>query len=61
MRLLTLMARLTLVAQGTISKKILRDFKFSHLSTGDSLRAHVNNNTPLGQEAKSFMEVNLSI
>ena len=43
--------------QGTISKKILKDFKFDHLSTGDVLRKHVREATPLGVEAKGFMEV----
>ena len=41
--------------KGTISKKILRDFAFSHVSTGDVLRSHVRNETPIGIEAKSYM------
>ena len=42
--------------KGTISKKILRDFKFGHLSTGDVLRENVRAGTPLGVEAKSYMD-----
>jgi nucleoside-triphosphate--adenylate kinase len=42
--------------KGTISKKILKDFPFHHLSTGDELRTHVREGTALGVEAKSFMD-----
>jgi nucleoside-triphosphate--adenylate kinase len=42
--------------KGTISKKIIRDFGFAHLSTGDILRANVNAGTDLGKQAKGFME-----
>lgn len=43
--------------KGTISGKILADFpQFRHVSTGDELRQHVRNQTPLGIEAKKFMD-----
>jgi nucleoside-triphosphate--adenylate kinase len=42
--------------KGTISKKILKDFPFHHLSTGDELRAHVQNGTDVGQAAKEYMD-----
>jgi nucleoside-triphosphate--adenylate kinase len=42
--------------KGTISKKILKEFPFHHLSTGDELRAHVQNSTAVGQEAKQYMD-----
>jgi nucleoside-triphosphate--adenylate kinase len=43
--------------KGTISKKILQDFnKFHHVSTGDLLRAHVREKTPLGLHAKEYMD-----
>ena len=42
--------------KGTISKKILKEFPFHHLSTGDQLRAHVQNSTAVGQEAKQYMD-----
>lgn len=43
--------------KGTISNKILNDFPmFKHLSTGDLLRQHVRDQTPIGLEAKKHME-----
>jgi hypothetical protein len=43
--------------KGTISGKILADFpQFRHVSTGDQLRQHVRNETPLGKEAKKYMD-----
>jgi|EP01043_Picozoa_sp_COSAG02_P016582 nucleoside-triphosphate--adenylate kinase len=42
--------------KGTISKKILKEFPFHHLSTGDELRAHVQNSTAVGLEAKEYMD-----
>mmetsp|Transcript_6917 Transcript_6917/g.12202 ORF Transcript_6917/g.12202 Transcript_6917/m.12202 type:complete len:249 (-) Transcript_6917:261-1007(-) len=42
--------------KGTISKKILKDFSFVHISTGDVLRANVAQKTELGQRAKAFMD-----
>jgi len=42
--------------KGTISKKMLKDFDYNHLSTGDLLRANVQDGTDLGKEAKSYMD-----
>lgn len=42
--------------KGTMSEKILKTHDIPHISTGDMLRENVKNNTPLGQEAKSYME-----
>mmetsp|Transcript_96 Transcript_96/g.271 ORF Transcript_96/g.271 Transcript_96/m.271 type:complete len:270 (+) Transcript_96:48-857(+) len=42
--------------KGTISGKIISDFKFHHLSTGDILRKHVREKTPVGLEAKKHIE-----
>lgn len=42
--------------KGTISKKVVRDFGYVHISTGDMLRAHVRDGTELGQKAKGFMD-----
>lgn len=41
--------------KGTISKKLIKDFGFHHISTGDVLRAHVNSGTQLGKEAAGYM------
>eukprot|EP00931_Biecheleriopsis_adriatica_P106094 TRINITY_DN80605_c0_g1_i1.p1 TRINITY_DN80605_c0_g1~~TRINITY_DN80605_c0_g1_i1.p1 ORF type:complete len:267 (+),score=70.02 TRINITY_DN80605_c0_g1_i1:78-803(+) len=42
--------------KGTISKKLIKDFGFHHISTGDMLRAQVRSGTALGLEAKQHME-----
>mmetsp|Transcript_2825 Transcript_2825/g.4038 ORF Transcript_2825/g.4038 Transcript_2825/m.4038 type:complete len:253 (-) Transcript_2825:218-976(-) len=42
--------------KGTISKKILKDFSFVHVSTGDVLRMNVAQKTELGLRAKQFMD-----
>merc|ERR1712086_188866 len=42
--------------KGTISKKMLKDFNYVHVSTGDLLRANVRDGTDLGKEAKSYMD-----
>ena len=42
--------------KGTLSKKIVREFDVAHLSTGDLLRAHVRDGTPLGARAKARMD-----
>ncbi len=41
--------------KGTISKKIISDFNFVHVSTGDLLRSQVAMGTPLGLQAQGFM------
>lgn len=42
--------------KGTISKKMIRDFGYKHLSSGDMLRSHVRAGSELGREAKSYMD-----
>jgi nucleoside-triphosphate--adenylate kinase len=42
--------------KGTLSKKIIKDFNFHHISTGDMLRAQVRAGTDLGKEAKGYMD-----
>jgi len=42
--------------KGTQSANIIEKYQLIHISTGDILRAEVNNETPLGVEAKKFMD-----
>jgi len=42
--------------KGTISKKLIKDFGFSHISTGDIMRGEIREGTALGKEAKSYMD-----
>jgi hypothetical protein len=41
--------------KGTIAKKIIKDFSFLHLSTGDVLRHHVRKGSEIGKKARGFM------
>jgi len=42
--------------KGTMSDLIVKEYDIPHISTGDMLRENVSGNTPLGQEAKSYMD-----
>jgi adenylate kinase len=42
--------------KGTQAKKIKDQLGYAHISTGDLLRAAVKEGTPLGQQAKGFMD-----
>jgi adenylate kinase len=42
--------------KGTQSNFIIEKYKLIHISTGDILRNEVSSNTPLGLEAKKFMD-----
>lgn len=42
--------------KGTQAEKIVNEFNLLHISTGDLFRYEMGNNTPLGQEAKSYIE-----
>lgn len=42
--------------KGTQSEKIVEKFKLIHLSTGNLLRQEIADKTPLGLEAKNFMD-----
>jgi len=41
--------------KGTISSRIVRDFKVSHLSSGDILRKHIREETELGLKVKELV------
>lgn len=42
--------------KGTQSERLISKYGFKHLSTGDLLRSEIARQTPLGIEAKSFMD-----
>src|SRR5205085_4021584 len=42
--------------KGTQSEKLMAKYGLRHLSTGDLLRSEISRQTPLGQEAKNFMD-----
>lgn len=42
--------------KGTQSEKLIQQYGLKHLSTGDLLRSEIAAKTPLGMEAKSFMD-----
>ncbi len=42
--------------KGTQSEKLISKYGFTHLSTGDLLRSEISRQTPLGKEAKSFID-----
>lgn len=42
--------------KGTQSEKLISQYGFKHLSTGDLLRSEIARQTPLGLEAKSLMD-----
>jgi len=42
--------------KGTQSEKLIATYNLKHLSTGDLLRSEIADQTPLGMEAKNFMD-----
>ena len=42
--------------KGTQAKKLAEAYNFLHISTGDLFRYEMGNNTPLGLEAKSYID-----
>ncbi len=47
--------------KGTQAERIVEEFNIPHISTGDMFRAAVKNETPLGLEAKSYMDKGLLV
>lgn len=41
--------------KGTQSEKLIDRYKIHHISTGEVLREHIKNNTPLGQTANEYI------
>lgn len=44
------------VGKGTQARKLVDKYKIPQISTGDMLREAIKNNTPLGAQAKSYMD-----
>ena len=42
--------------KGTQAKSIRNKYSIPHISTGDIFRKNISENTPLGVEAKSYMD-----
>lgn len=42
--------------KGTHASRLMQELKIPQISTGDMLRKHVRENTPLGQEARKYMD-----
>lgn len=42
--------------KGTVSARIVKKYNFQHISSGDKLRWHIENKTPLGLEVKHFLD-----
>ncbi len=47
--------------KGTQAKRLAQELKIAHISTGDILRQNVKDGTPLGGEAKDFMDRGLLV
>ena len=47
--------------KGTQAKKLKEEFNLIHISTGDLLRGEIARETPLGLEAKNFMDKGLLV
>lgn len=47
--------------KGTQSANIMTAYQLEHISTGDLLRSEVSNQTPLGVEAKKYMDQGLLV
>lgn len=47
--------------KGTNAKKVASEFKIPHISTGDMFREAIKNETPVGLEAKSYMDKGLLV
>ncbi|WP_274365203.1 adenylate kinase [Paenibacillus thermotolerans] len=47
--------------KGTQAERIVTEFKIPHISTGDAFRAAMKEGTPLGVEAKKFVDAGLLV
>lgn len=42
--------------KGTVSSRIIKDFKVAHISSGDKLRLHIAEGTELGKNVKKYLD-----
>lgn len=42
--------------KGTVSSRIIKDFKVAHISSGDKLRLHIADGTELGKNVKQYLD-----
>lgn len=47
--------------KGTQAKMLAEKYQIPHISTGDIFRANIKNNTPLGKQAKEYMDKGLLV
>lgn len=47
--------------KGTQAKMLAEKYQIPHISTGDIFRANIKNNTPLGEQAKEYMDKGLLV
>ncbi len=47
--------------KGTLASKLVDTYKFPHISTGDIFRENIKNGTPIGLQAKSYMDQGLLV
>ena len=42
--------------KGTLATRLREELKLTHISTGDMFREAIKNETPLGKEAKAYLD-----
>ena len=47
--------------KGTLAAELTKKYDIAHISTGDIFRANIKENTPLGQEAKTYIDKGLLV
>ena len=47
--------------KGTMSEKIVEEYKINHISTGDIFRSEIGKQTELGMKAKGYMDQGLLV
>lgn len=47
--------------KGTIAKKLVKDFNFHHISTGDLLRAEISSKSAIGSKAQEYIKAGMLV